>query len=256
VRNFNDPHTIDEINYWVYNQTNGLIEKIVDKLPGGIIALLANALYLDARWASQINPMIRWPGLFYLETGEEVDVTFLRSRGFDFFYTSITNYYEAVMLPYDDERLGLFLVRPTNGIMIRDFIAINDLMAILSRLEINHDFIGVHMPILDAYFNATMNDLLKALGLELAFDDENANLFGLVEEDVGVILYIYEVGHAARIEIHEEGTRAAAATYAMPMPTTGPSIVLNFNTPYVYMIYDFYTSTILFMGVVDNPIAY
>lgn len=256
VRDMQDPYTIDEINNWVYDQTCGLIEEIVNVLPPDTIALLANTLYLDARWASQINPMIMRPGLFYLETGEEVDVTFLMSRGFDFFYTSITDYYEAVMLPYDDERLGLFLVRPTNGITIRDFVATNDLTTILKELKVLPRFVGVNIPILDVRFDITMKYLLESMGLGLAFDYENANFFGIVEENIREILYIHEVGHAARIEIDEEGTRAAAVTYAFMRTSYEPNFILNFNSPYVYMIYDFYTSTILFMGVVDNPIVY
>ena len=257
-RNLQESSTVDEINRWIYGQTNGHIQNIIDDLCRNTIILLVNTLYLNARWANDFNPMYIKSDVFHLETGKEIVVPFLTTGIFTSFYSLVTACYEAVMLPYDDGRLGLFLVRPTTNITIRDFVAANDLICILRRLEepmhlgIPGLGVAVNVPKLNVSYNISMNDILKEMGLKSAFD-ERANFFDIVEEDVEDVIFISEVAHATSIKIHVKGTEAAATTYILGQRMTTPPPTLTFNTPYVYLIYDSLTSSILFMGIVDDP---
>ena len=256
IRNFLDTTTIDEINTWISDQTQGLIDEAISEIDPDAIMLLVNTVYLSARWASAFNPMIESVSTFYLESGEPLEVPFLSTNTRTLFAISVTDYYEAVLLPYNDGRLGFFLVRPTDGTTIRDFVATHDLVGILGELE-DHHGVQVQMPKLDKEFDIKMNEQLQTMGLELAFDEVLSVLSGLVEEDMIHPIYISRVHQAVRIRVCADGTEAAVVTTveAVVEDSIFWPIELNFNTPYVYMIYDFQTGAILFMGVVDNPVG-
>ena len=247
--------TINEINEWIYNQTQGLIADAVYEIEPEIIMILINTLYLSARWARTFNPMSERAGTFYLESGEFVEAVFLSTNHISL-AVSVTDYYEAVFLPYDDDRTGFILVRPTDGTSIRDFIFAADLNDILQSLSL-HSEVLVQMPKIDKTFEVTLNDYLKKMGLVLAFDQFFSNLSGLVAEDAmkPYLIYLSEVIQKARLLVHSKGTEAAAVTWGLPAYVMSPfhPIELNFNTPFVYLIYDTQTNVVLFMGVVDNP---
>ena len=254
ARNLSNQSTIDEINYWIYGQTRGLLYNVIKEIDEDIMMMLINTLYLSAEWARAFNPMGESISTFYLECGDKTETIFLSTNHFNSHAMSITNYYEAVILPYDDGRLSFFLVRPTDGTSIRNFAASHDLMNIVSSLNIHHEIL-VRMPKLDKEFDIEMSNQLKAMGLTLAFDEHLANLQGLVEGYDPI--YIYEVRQVARIMVNTEGTEAVAVTIVSPAEASSlhQPIELTFNTPYIYIMFDNKTSAILFMGVVDNPSA-
>ena len=53
---FDSPTTLATINSWANNQTNGMIDKILDRIEGGAISYLLNAIYFKADWASKFDP--------------------------------------------------------------------------------------------------------------------------------------------------------------------------------------------------------
>ena len=123
--------TIDEINCLIYNQTHGLIDRVIEEIEPEDIMLVINALYFSARWARSFNPMGEIEGLFNLENGEQVEATFLSTTHIPL-AVSVTDSHEAVLLPYDDDRFGFFLVRPTDGTNIRDFVESNNVVEIMA----------------------------------------------------------------------------------------------------------------------------
>ena len=250
-RDFGAPRTVDEINTWVAERTEGLIEELIESIDPEVFMLLINTLYFSARWAEAFNPMTEYQGVFHPDTGGSIEAPFL-TTGRNALAVSVTDTYEAVMLPYDDGRLGFLIARPTDGTSVRDFAASQDLGAMIAGLEL-HDEVQVHMPKLDLEFEIRLNDQLKAMGLEDAFDPDLADFSGLLEEDCP--LWIGFVLQKVRLLVDEEGTEAAAATAVAVFGTSFPLdlIELIFDTPYLYAIYDLETGIPLFMGVLDNP---
>jgi len=252
-RDFRAQATVDEINAWVAARTEGLIEELIQEIGEDEVMLLINTLYFSAKWAEAFNPMTEVSGTFYPENGVALEVPFL-SASRQPFAVSVTDTYEAIMLPYDDDRLGFLLVRPTDGRTIRDFVAAHDLGEIIAGLAV-HDDVQVRMPKLDLEFEVSLDELLQSLGLRLAFGaDGNPDLSGLLvrsEEDLP--LRISRVLQKVRLLVDEEGTEAAAATVIGIEPMSLPLVTLTFNTPYLYAIYDLETGIPLFMGVLDNP---
>ena len=90
-----------------------------------------------------------------------------------------------------------------------------------------------------------LNDTLKALGMEIAFGG-GADFSGM-----GPSLFISEVRHKTFVEVNEEGTEAAAVTVVVGVESVPPSFIVD--RPFFFAIHDHRTKTILFMGVVFEP---
>ena len=247
---FADPATVEAINAWIAEQTHGLIEDLLSSIGRDAVMLLINTLYFSAQWAEAFHPMTAFDGIFRLADSTEVETPFLSSQTVSL-PVSVTDQYEAVSLPYDDDRLAFLLVRPTDGRNIRQFAADFDLSATLASLE-TRDSVRVRMPKLDLTFDFLLNDLLQRMGLLTAFSDE-ADFSGLTAEDEP--LRISRVLQKVRLLVDEEGTEAAAATVIEIERTSIDLEQLNlfFDTAYLYVIYDVLLGIPLFMGVLENP---
>jgi len=247
---FDDPETVRMINAWVAEQTHGLIEDLLSSIGQDTVMLLVNTLYFRAQWAAAFHPMTTFDGMFHPTDGAEVETAFLSTRSVPL-YVSVTDQHEAVSLPYDDDRLAFLLVRPTDGTDVRDFAENFDLTATLASLE-THDSVRVRMPKLDLTFDLTLNTLLEQMGLVSAFSN-SADFSGLLAEYEP--LRISRVLQKVRLLVDEDGTEAAAAT-AIEVEVTMidlEQLNLNFDTPYLYVIYDMELGIPLFMGILENP---
>ena len=249
-RDFAAPETLEEINAWVAQQTEGLIDQMLSDIGRDAVMLLINTLYLSAKWAEAFNPMTTHQGQFYPETGASYETTFLSTRP-GTFPVAITEAYEAVMLPYDDGRLGFLLVRPTDGTPIRAFAAEHDLNEILAGLTATPD-VQIRMPMLDLEYAVQLNEILQAMGLQAAFCD-GADFSGISAEEEP--LRISTVLQKVRMLVDEEGTEAAAVT-VIEIERAGillNMIELTFNSPYLFAVYDLQAGIPLFLGLLDNP---
>jgi len=246
-RNFFAPQTIPEINQWVYNNTEGLIDSIVEELDPDAVMLLINALYFKGQWA---NEMRYTPNVFRTAAGENIQMNFLSTSAS--FQMAQTPQFEAALLPYSCGRFGFLLVRPTNGLTVRDFAAAYSFADIIASLRSR--YVTIQMPGLDFAYEIGLNDILQNMGLVSAFDFSTADFSELIY--TGDSLEISDILQKVRIRVDRYGTEAAAVTAAGMrlvggMPT--PAINLIFDTPYMYAILDITTGMPLFMGVVDNP---
>jgi len=260
-RDFGARETVDEINAWIYEKTNGLIGEVINGIDKYDVMYLINTLYMYAKWANAFRPMNESIRTFTPESGTAKDVDFLTAGGSSgtMLDVRVTQKYESVLLPYNDDRLGFFMVRPTDDTTVRDFAQTNDLAEIFAGLEQQKNVV-VHMPELDKNFDFGLIEILQAMGLVDAFCFNTADFEGLVESLLGYPgLYISEAEQFVRIMVDSEGTEAAAVTIigarrtSLPPP---PQLILDFNTPYIYAIYDLHTGIPLFIGIVDNPAAF
>ena len=117
------------------------------------------------------------------------------------------------------------------------------------------------LPRLKMEYEIELNDPLKALGMEVAFDPAKADLWGMIEEakkgiiNEGVQPYISKVKQKTFVEVNEEGTEAAAVTSVEEGITSiGPTFNMVVDRPFFFAIRDSKTGTILFMGVIVEPV--
>lgn len=239
------------INDWVRQQTEG---RIRDLLPPGAIDILTrlvltNAIYFNAAWAEQFDPRETRDGTFHLLDGSHVTVPMMR-RTANYGYAAGEGF-QAVELPYDGEELAMVILLPDAG-RFEEFE--NSLDAgrgqeILSGLA--YQQVALTMPRFRVESDFSLADTLAAMGMSAAFEPGRADFSGM---DGSRNLYISRILHKAFVAVDESGTEAAAAT-AVVIGLTGlrSQVAVTVDRPFIFLIRDLQTGTILFVGRVINP---
>jgi serpin B len=241
------------INAWVAGHTG---HKIADLFPAGTItaqtsAVLADAIYLAAHWASPFTRAQTAPGPFYPAAGPTVQVPFMTQTPVNVRYARRAGY-QAIDLPYLHSALSMLMVMPAPGTLARfeRGLTPDGLAQIVRALSSRR--VELHVPRFRLTFDAELNPILSALGMPVAFTDA-ADFSGIT---AATRLKISAVEHAAVLQVDEEGTVAAAATGIGLQPTMAapePATRLTLDHPFLALLRDDATGTILFLAQVSNP---
>ena len=112
----------------------------------------------------------------------------------------------------------------------------------------------VFLPKLKMTSRFHLEEALGAMGMVDAFNESKANFAGM--DGNANWLYIKAVIHKASVDINEEGTEATAGTAVVMKRKGGPRIPeFRANHPFLFLIRDNHTGSILFMGRVADPTA-
>jgi serpin B len=238
------------INAWVSDQTQ---QKIQDLLSQGSVQpttrlVLTNAVYFKATWASQFKPEDTYDRPFFLSDGSQVSVPTMKlheSLG----YTDIDGM-QVVELPYAGSNLSMVILLPTAG-TLDSFEASLDATKLASLLDGLTPSQEVTLTLPKFKFDASfdLNAALSALGMPDAFDAARADFSGM---DGQKDLSIQRVLHKSFIVVDEQGTEAAAAT-GVTIDRAAISVTVNVDHPFLFLITDRSSGTILFVGRVMDP---
>jgi serpin B len=240
------------INQQVSQETE---EKIKDLLPQGSVTdltrlVLTNAIYFNAAWQYQFEKTATSNGDFFLLNGDKISVPMMRQTE-SFGYLDGDGY-QVVELPYDGRELSMLVILPDQG----NFDAfeaslsgqtLEDIIGKIQNKEVN-----LSMPKFTYQSSFGLKQALTSLGITDAFLPGMADLSGMDGEKD---LYIQDVVHKAFVAVDENGTEAAAATGVVVGTTSMPSeiITMDVNRPFIFVIRDIGTGTVLFAGRVVNP---
>jgi len=245
---FSKPEAADKINGWVSDNTKEKITDIVSgPLDSDLVAILINAVYFKAAWELPFDPRMSKPAQFTRSDGSQVERMFMKNR-YDF--ASYQNdKFMAVDFPYGDGAMSMAVLLPSKTSSADDVIAYlnkETWQATVDGFEEGTD-IAVNLPKFRFTAEYGLKDDLQSLGMEKAFVP--ADFANMIE---GGGIWIDSVIHKTFIQTDEEGSEAAAATAAM----FKKSLALDFsvNRPFVFVIYDKDSSTILFAGRIADPV--
>jgi serpin B len=250
---FNGPDAVAQINAWVSDHTGGNIPHLF--APGDVNALtrlvLADAVYLDAKWLSPFQPQNTHPDAFHAPSGT-IRVPTMHQAG-TFGYRNAGGY-QALELPYQGGRLVLDILLPAQG-QLQSLLARIAASGPLGLLDgLTPEYVSVALPKFQLRTQFDLSGPLAALGMPLAFDPDRADLSGIAGPPG--YLYIQHVIHEAYIDVDEAGTKAAAAT-GVAIGTTAielpPKIQFVVSRPFVFVLRDKRTGAILFTGVTSHP---
>jgi serpin B len=241
------------INDWVAGHTAQLIKNLMP--PGSITTqtalVLANAIYLKARWTHAFVKSSTAPGPFFTAPHTRVTVPFMTEPSFE------TNYghghgYQAIQLSYADSDLSLLAVMPSGNTLgsFERTLTPTRLAHIAGSLSTGN--VDLEMPRLKLLLHTSLNSTLEALGMPAAFS-ALADFSRITHKQS---LQIQQVEHAAYMRVDEAGTVAAAATGISTDPTAvlgGPIVRLSLDHPFLLFLRDDSTGAILFAGRVANP---
>jgi serpin B len=241
------------INQWASDQTEGRIKDIIP--PGVINALtrlvLANAIYFNAHWQYQFSESATRDGVFHLLDGSTITTPMMHQEE-QFSYTAGDNY-QAVRLPYLGNEFAMTILLPGDGQFEEfenslDAQMLEDITAKLQSQQVN-----LALPKFQFESSFQLNQALSDMGMPDAFSD-GADFSGMTGN---MELFIGSVLHKSFVAVDEEGTEAAAVTAVIVVASAAPPTTVNFTAdrPFIFLIQDIETGSVLFIGRVLNPAA-
>ncbi len=241
------------INAWVEKQTN---DKIKELVPLGILddmtrLVLTNAIYFKAPWMTPFDPKQTKPGTFYLAGGKTAQVPMMETKQLRTTYADL-GAFTLLDMPYEGHEQSMIVILPKKKDGLRDlekqFTADNLALWLGKRSTY---LVDIKVPKFKVTAEFQLNDELKAMGMKDAFAFGRADFSGMATREK---LYIKAVLHKAFVDVNEAGTEAAAST-AVVIGTRSlpPSATFNADHPFLFLIRDNRTGTVLFVGRVANP---
>lgn len=260
------------INSWVEDKTK---ERIKDLLPDRSLndrtrVVLTNAIYFKGDWAAKFEKRDTADRVFKMADGKQLKtpMMFRDERKFRFamlkadgtpdtsrFGRSDKNGFAIIELPYKGKELSMIAIAPNSPKGLAGVEAnlnqtnVDKWISRMHREEVN-----VLLPKFKMTIDYKLNGTLIAMGMKDAFTRHVADFTGISDSPEADRLYISLVQHKAFVEVNEEGTEASAAT-AVVIAIESARMVPAFNAdrPFLYLIRDNKTGTILFLGRVMNP---
>jgi serpin B len=242
------------INNWVSQKTNGKITKIIDNIPSDAILYLLNAIYFKGNWAQQFDKSKTRAGRFTLLNGATKQQPMMSQTGRYRYFEN--DEVQAISLPYGAGSVSMYVFLPNKNSDLNKFLATLKAATWESWMSKFRSQDGnITLPRFKLEYEVVLNNALRSLGMESAFDPQRANFREMYAASPGANVFIGEVKHKTFVEVNEEGTEAAAATSGgMRATSYMPPFNMVVDRPFFCAIRDNQTGTILFMGAIVEPL--
>ncbi len=251
---FASPSAAPMINAWVSDKTKGRIDEIVSSpISPDLVMFLINAIYFKGDWTRPFDKERTRPATFRLADGsqKQVDMMFYPEPDSVNVYSdgSVT----VLDLPYGGRAYSMTIVLPAEGTDIGPVVA--SLSAEAWRqwtggLRVERAIVS--MPRFKLEYELELSDVLKALGMGVAFDPFAADFTRIYSGSERV--FISKVKHKTFVDVNEEGTEAAAVTSVEVGVTSMPPIIAV-DRPFLFAIREKFSGAILFLGLIEDPTA-
>lgn len=243
---FASPKALKHINQWCSDKTCRMIPSIIDRLNPSDVAVLLNAIYFNGSWTHQFpkknTRLENFQG--YTCDIKKVDMMHQERK---FFYADNSRF-AAVELPYGNGQYSMTVLLPNEG------VSINDMMKQLTagefaklQQQMSECIVDLKLPRFSTTTNVSLNAPLSALGAKTMFTS-SADFSGMA--DAGV--FVSAMLQKAKIEVSEEGTKAAAVTAGVIALTAlheqPRHVKFHAKRPFVYTINEKNSNAILFIG--------
>lgn len=244
-----DERTVSDINGWVYENTDGMIDDIIEGISVDTVMFLINAVAFDAEWARIFTEDNVREGDFTDIHGNNQRVEFMHSTEHRFIEDGKAT---GFIKPYAGGSYSFVALLPNEDVSIDEYIQSLTGSGFIEMLE-NMRSVDVvaSMPKFEFEFDLSMVDALKALGVEAAFNNEMADFSEMATSANGNI-FIDDVIHKTFISVDERGTRAGAATMVVMRAESAPAEIkfVRLDRPFVFAIVDSSTNLPIFIGAV------
>jgi len=245
---FANPTAPTTINTWVREATNGKIDGIVDPpIPPETMMFLINAVYYKGTWTYEFKKTDTHDSYFTLSDGTQKLVPMMTQTGKH--RTAATTAAVALDLPYGTDRFSMMILLPLSGENIESFVSSLNEAALT---QISEGFveseIDIAVPKFKLEYKNSLKPMLARMGMSLAFSD----FADFSKINPSLSLCITDVKHKSYVEVNEEGTEAAAVT-SVEVGVTSIGSSFRVDRPFVFLIREKKSGTILFVGKVVDP---
>lgn len=247
---FRDPATVGQINGWVSDRTGGKIDELLAEIPPNAVMYLINAIYFKGKWRWPLDPADTETADFERVDGTTVPVNLMQYEGeiiAPVFYNDLV---AGIDLPFADSTFAMTLLLPHPESSVNAVVdelaagAWPEWTAALAPAEVK-----VALPRFAMRYKKELNDVLKVMGMEVAFDPNKADFTKMGTDG----LWISLVKHEAFIEVNEEGSEAGAATLVEISRESAALNELRFTRPFLFVIREVGSNAVLFAGKVMEP---
>ena len=247
---------MDTVNAWAAEKTEGKIKRVLgEPLPDLTASVMTNAIYFKGSWAERFPAGATSPSDFW--TGErQVQADFMHMTGWFDYASSPTE--QVLRMPYEGDRLSMLVVLPAerDGMGILEDTITPDMVDRWTA-DLRPAEVAVEMPKFEMGTHYDLVRPLMELGVVDIFDGAAADLSGMADLSGAGNLYVGAALHDAYVQVNEEGTEAAAVTTIIVGITSEsyepPPVPFVADHPFLFLILDDRSGTILFMGRVSDP---
>jgi serpin B len=257
--NFADWNSVNVINSWVKSATQNTIRQLVSSIARDTVFIAANAIYFKAKWTNQFLKSSTRLQKFTLLNGDKVDRHMMYQPGH-------FNYWEdddiqMIKLPYNaaENDVAMYVILPKQIEQLKHLLRRLDLAqceSLINRANLQSLYGEIVLPQFNTEYDWNLIKDLQGLGMIRAFHPLQADFSQLCT--IPPRIWLDLVQHKAFIKVDEEGTEAAAATMVRAhRGYGGPRPIFDFHMivdhPFIYLIRENETGSILFMGVTLDP---
>ncbi|MFN8357471.1 MAG: serpin family protein [Spirosomataceae bacterium] len=240
----------NKINSWVSDKTQGKITNLIDQVTSDSFLFLLNAVYFKGTWKYQFKTSDTQDASFAVSEGKNVTVKMMRQTA-PLRVAQGTNY-AAFELPYSNGDYAMTIVLPDRNVSIDGFIDSFDTNAwksLQTNLTERREEVG--LPRFELNYDASLNATLNALGMKQAFTA--AADLSKISKSIG--LMVSKVKQKTYLKVDEVGTEAAAATSIGVVVTSMPLRNYICDRPFLVVISEKNSDTVLFIGKIQNPLG-
>lgn len=245
-----DETTLQDINCWVEEKTDGRIRDILEEIPEDAMLYLINTVAYEGEWEEPYEAGQVHDAVFYGQDGNQTTVPMMYSG--ESRYLSGENV-QGFVKPYRDGCRFVALL-PDPDVTLEEYLAGLDGEELLALLLSEEDsYVEAGLPKFENDTRIELADILAGMGMPSAFASETADFTGMGYCADGRNLYISRVLHQTYVCVDEQGTKAAAATIVemdagAGMPS-GERVILD--RPFLYMIVE-ESGLPVFFGTVES----
>lgn len=243
--------TLNEINQWTKENTDGMIEKILNNIDKSAYAYILNTLLFDGKWTNEIKSGQITTGKFEKFNGKKVKTQMMQCTENGYYENDYAIAFEKTYGA--DERYSFIGILPKG----KGEFQIENLQVPKLLKKVKHKNVRVKFPKFSYQWKGKLQKTLSGTGLHYLFEAKYHPLRVMFPgEELGAT-YVDEIIQACKIQVNEKGTKAAAATLIIPKTKSVTKIAkeIVLNRPFAYIIRDNQTKDILFVGKVTNPTA-
>jgi serpin B len=252
---FSEPASLDYLNGWCNEKTEGMIPKIIDELSPEAKLVLMNAICFKATWTEKFDEQDTKEETFTKDDGTAATVPMMYRNAL--IQYGANDVFSSVCLPFGSgDKYRMYVLLPSEGKSVDDVVNVltNDFWE--KNRPSGNAVVDLKLPRFKTNSDIRLNDLISQLGAPSMFDSEKADFAGISKNYKD--LYVSLLKQKAAIEVSEEGTKASAVTVAMIDTTSGPmdyeKATFHADRPFVYLIQEWDTRAVFFIGTYEGDL--
>ena len=250
---FSNAESLNAINNWAKDKTNGKIQKIIDRLSPDAVAYILNSIYFNAKWTNQFDREDTKTETFMTESGEARQTEMMNNNAI--VACAANDVMSMVCLPYGSGTVwNMYVLLPNEGKTVDDVLGSLNTESWMNVCKGRKNMLlNLKMPKYSTDNIIDMKTALAAIGMTKAFSP-NAE-FGKITDSKN--MYISSMAQRAQINVTEEGTEMVAVTTGDLSSLGGGADIFGngeffANRPFVYIVAENNTGAIFFAGVYNG----